>query len=415
MARLRSRIIDPWVDGSTAKFGGTFGETMWDDATRILTNKPCTHSRIRVIQGAGSFWATYHGGPKYFYFQPPGRDRASLGGGFWVVRESSNYSSGSFPPSPKLDVLGDLNTEIQDEIREAGRSSFFAVSFLRELNETIGMLKSPLRAATWVARHVGNLGKRPRTLKQAFKLAHANVQASGSRHTVKTAGNAWLEGTYGWNPFVSDMLSLAEVCGGAVSARRNLIAEGSRPFSLRRAGQIDNQLKPGDPSYLWYASSGRQVGSFKAKYYGRLTVNPSVQAESILTSIARSVNLDRLGYSLWDAVPYSFVADWFLPLGNTIDDLATGPAFYIFAETPWVSYTQKLSTRVEIRSHGPGVGGDPRYVYGGSGSYGESAETFERYPANLSDIAVNSSTGMHGTRIVSGLFLAEGLISRLGR
>lgn len=160
-----------------------------------------------------------------------------------------------------------------------------------------------------------------------------------------------------------------------------------------------------------YVTGGRYTTSWKLLYYGTFHVNPSVQAESAIVSIARTLNIDRLGYAVWDAVPYSFVADWFLPLGPLIDDALSGPAFYTFLSTPWLCSRQVETVSVQMSGNSINYisgSGDTGYKCAGTGSYGEQRKTFKRSEVNALDLATNSPNGMHGVRIVSGLALAWG-------
>lgn len=419
MARIRTRaqaFPPPGNPMSFFGYGATFGERM-SDYTGLHVDKPCDYSMGEVINSSGCITWTRTGGSSGVLYPAVGDE--SSGAGYQAYREP--YSTGiSVPACPIEDAMSSINREIGDYIREAGRSSFHAISFIREASETISMLKNPFKVLNFVKKFSGlNPADSKTTLKHSFKLAHVNslVQRGHTQQSAKRlvdrASDTWLEGTYGWNPFVADMLAVAELAGGAISARKQLAASGPMKFRVTRSGSTSVECPGNTSDYTArvVSTGGRYSTTWKVVYYGTFTVNPSVQAESFVESAARAVNLDRLGYAVWDAVPYSFVVDWFFPLGNLIDDALSGPAFYSYATVPWISY-RKLEVVTASMKGNPYYWSNYGVKYQGSATYGEKRRTFRRYQSNISDIATNSTTGMHGTRIASGLALAWGRLSR---
>lgn len=259
-------------------------------------------------------------------------------------------------------------------------------------------------------------------MKDAFRSAHfRSVKAHNKSLTTKEVANiaadTFLESMYGWNPFVHDMQEIARLAGGALNMREQLRAEGDKKFRLMRTGS--QVVDIGDAGYTrnypQKVVGGKAGCSWKFVYYGTLNVNPSAKAEGALASIARALNLDRLGYAAWDAVPYSFVVDWFLPLGDTLDRQLSGPAFYIMANTPWVSARTDQFFNVIISGNNDYW--SPYDVkHGGGASYGERVRTFNRYPSSIDTLmSQNLSNGMHGMRTVAGVCLTWGMLQRLHR
>lgn len=410
-SRSRSRNVDVAFAGvrQTYASSGTVGETM-SDVTGARINHPCTHNR-RSITSGGLITYTHsllpHLGSIKEFPSPanPGRGAGWECGTSVYVQRPSPAS-----PPPVEDALNRMNSDLCDYIREAGRSSLHAISFVRELSEAISMIRNPFKILDFVRHHAGLHPKSRTSLKKAFKRAHSNASQKG---LVDRASDTWLEGTYGWNPFVSDVLAAAELLGSANQSRRQLAAQGNQTFRYQKGGTTTVKTAPfsaGANDFYAYCSEYTADISWKVVYYGDMVVNPSVESEGALLSMLRSLNLDRLGYAVWDAVPYSFVVDWFLPLGAKIDDALSGPAFYTMVSSPWAS--SRVYRTDKLTFNGNSKFNSAYVKYAGSAFLVEKSYTFTRGPINMDSLATNSPTGMHGTRIASGLALAWGRLAR---
>lgn len=398
--RTRTRPPDA-IETFTPILGGSFGASMSDVHNRRMANNECSATTRRVLTNIGVFRMTAP--PRYggYTYTKYASTRACMGSGYCAA-------SPLVSPPGLEDVMKRLNESVCDYIREAGRSSFHAISFIREVESTIAMLKNPFRVVDFVRAHASAKSKRG-TFKNALRSAHSN----SPKKLANAASNAWLEGTYGWNPFVSDVLAIADLVNGAIASRRRAIKSPPQAFAF----PVSSRSSAGADSTSWgsyqpyrYTRTAMEV-SIKGKYYGTFRVNPSIEAESYMASVARCLNLDRIGYALWDAVPYSFVVDWFTNLGDQIDNKLSGPAFYSYVDTPWLSYRTKTRLIITV---GPTPGWYGQYdgTPSGTGTYSEEVISFERHPGAIDQLALTAQNGMRGQRIASGIALAWGLISR---
>lgn len=383
------------------------GEIMFDEIG-LHVDKPCTHTRGR-IQSTGCIYAHSRSGQWPSMIWSPTQQK---GAGFECMN-SVYVLKPKLPQPPDVEsAIGKMNAEICDYIREAGRSSLHAISFVREVSDTIAMLRNPFRILDFVRRHSGVSPKSRTSLKKCFKKAHSNAADKG---VIDRAADTWLEGTYGWNPFVSDLLAAAEVLGSAFQSRKQLAAEGAKKFRLQKGGKQSVPISgysSGGPYWHVFLNEGSVHSRWKAVYYGILEVSLSAQSESFLTGAARALNLDRLGYAVWDAVPYSCVADWFFPLGKTIDDTLSGPAFYTYSSLPWLSQSVTYTMSCSFLGNSKYAGGSGDTYLAGSASYVEEGMSFKRGQVDPEKLTLKSTTGMHGTRVASGLALAWGRFSR---
>lgn len=389
---------------------------MTDDGVKTvpLTNKPVSHLRREIVLSTGMF---YGGGVPFF-----GPECRLYGAGYFFPG-GAYCAVGNVPASPStIPSTVKVHADYLEELAQAGRSDLHVISFIRELSETIGMLKNPFKLVTSVSSMLGKRGMRKSFRKVPFgdlvRVGPSTLQLCASkrltpksatfRNAVDAAAGAWLEGTYGWLPFVSDVGAAAAALGEGLKARNILKAVGSRPFRYSSSCNIEKSWSADSSGAPVFVKKGQRFDRYASSLWGNWAVNPSVQAESTIAAFSRALNIDRLGYAVWDAVPYSFVADWFLPLGNIVDTLASGPTFYITVGQPWLG--ERIRTDFMVNLSGSTTY-NWRIPYTGTGFLYDRRVAYNRRAVDIGSLNL-SVKGMHGTRIASGLSLSWGAISR---
>lgn len=403
MSRSRSRALSYLpMTGSSLLISGnpSFSENMTDVNDGLRTaDHPLTHSRISLLANAGS-GRVWSGGSVL-------TPRQIVASGM-AASQSIRTEESSVPASARV------ASQYTTMCFEAGRSNFHAISFLRELQETWGMLKNPFKLISKLERGPTKsaLAKLSKSEFRRWSRYAAGKQRRSLKGVIQAAEDTWLEGTYGWMPFVGDLIAATDLLQSVRERRELLKSKARTPFKMA-ASSHNNLLISGSPTKykpFYYADGSGDFTKSTVKYYGYVETNPSLASENAFFSVARALNIDRLGYAAWDAVPYSFVVDWFLPLGDSIDKTFSGPALLISMTTPWAV----IKTRTEYRRIiGPGLfqqGGSPS----GGGTYCEEKLSCVRKQCAITDVGdVDNSTGMHGTRIPSGLALGHGLLNRV--
>lgn len=121
-------------------------------------------------------------------------------------------------------------------------------------------------------------------------------------------GDAWLEYAYGWKPMLNDVYDHAEALADVMTEKSGIIGRASYrshvsekwPTFVTRDDQYTKCTKGGNfkcsHTYVIYYSN-EQVST--ANTFG--LQNPLVVA--------------------WELVPFSFVADWFIPIGSALENL----------------------------------------------------------------------------------------------
>lgn len=120
------------------------------------------------------------------------------------------------------------------------------------------------------------------------------------------AGGRWLEYSYGWSPLVQDVYNILDKGFGdiqfIVSARSKDNRQNSVSYSLRRENSVYHQ------------GSGNTLTLDRARCTAKISI-----ANTAKGAIS-SWGLDNPAALAWEALPYSFVIDWFYPIGDYLND-----------------------------------------------------------------------------------------------
>lgn len=162
------------------------------------------------------------------------------------------------------------------------------------------------------------------------------------KQRVDKANEWWLEGRYGWRPFIYDVMS--NIDAQQTEARSRLTKKGSIPVweSSERLA-IATYGWNGLITKVWLdvlcqgVVSVGQTGDFRA---------------GVLNGLRKFGAYDLVGAG-WDLIPYSFVVDWFCNVGAAAGAMQ---AYALLDErVGWTTYTRKCTSSFvhEIISAGP--------------------------------------------------------------
>lgn len=398
--RVRQFNYGPEVGSPLLANYSSFRERMTDvnDGDRTQDH-PLRYSRVELVSNSGALrtWS-----------------RGSVMTPRVVVASGMASSDSTVKESSAVDALSRVSAQYTTMCAEAGRSNFHAISFLRELQETWGMLRNPFKLVSAIRKGPSKraLQRLSKSERRKWARVAANQSSTSLKRVVQVAEDTWLEGTYGWMPFIGDVLAATDLLASVRERRDILKDKGQHAFAMSEQSYDIERFVGSPTNYrpFYYTGDSFTKTTQSVKYYGSVRTNPSLAAENAFMSVLRALNIDRLGYAAWDAVPYSFVLDWWLPLGDAIDKRFSGPALLVNVATPWAVIKTVVDHKRVIA---PGLfqkGGSPS----GGGTYYEKVTSVERKQCLLSDFdSVDNTTGMHGTRIPSGLALGHGLLSRV--
>jgi hypothetical protein len=229
----------------------------------------------------------------------------------------NTYSDGSFwnfsaPAAIPGFPSGLINKTLQRALLKVQDSKFNLGIFLAESQKTADLIS---RTAISIARSVQAFRRvNPRLWQQVKRWENGNCLKQNWRKIPRK----WLELQYGWNPLLSDVY-------GAVSFLNKMRSSPGAILHVEancRDEQMVYQTVTGGPGN---ESSCRL--KYRVKQQCQIGLYYSLNS-SALADIS-SLGLINPALIVWELVPYSFVVDWFMPIGSWLQSLtaATGYSF----------------------------------------------------------------------------------------
>lgn len=298
--RVRTQLTSGWANpGYFLSSTQTGGDSLRDKKFHLIPTENA-YSRTLI--------ETYQGVVHYTYGDRPTLDytgtMASLGFLPGKVPFSSSFSSN--------DITASYN-RLLGKIR--GHSFNLAVASA-EGKETIEMLHGSMVTvlSAYVSLRHGNVKKtvsifRKGTSRRKWRVPPRLVR---NLYTQKSFADKWLSLRYGWVPFLSDCYSAAE----AISTY--LERKDRQEYSVRTGKKI-SQIQTQRDSSLTPAP--------KVKYDHRLQHIAKFKYNSSVYQAFSDLGLLDPASVAWEVMPYSFVVDWFLPIGNYLEARAGANTF----------------------------------------------------------------------------------------
>lgn len=258
------------------------------------------------------------------------------------VDTKSFWTNQSFPFLPNVTAqwLATLRPKATANLLKNLRdSSFNAAQAVAERKQTAGLVSS---TATRVAKSLRNL-RRGNFSKAASDLGIAPrpraVRRFNSEYIVdqsKAIGNGWLELQYGWKPLLSDVYGSMETLAKANNSGNPNTIFKKATGRASRSEQKTNRIDRLDHSSFNGTYDTIQTATCRASVRTGVTYSLS---SAPLASLA-SVGISNPALLAWELLPYSFVVDWFLPIGNYLEslDATNGLTFLTGYVTVFTSY-----------------------------------------------------------------------------
>lgn len=197
-----------------------------------------------------------------------------------------------------------------------------------------------------LSRHVARGNRKIRKVRRFAKFSPGDDAKDVVNKHADTFGNLWLEYSYGWRPLVQD-------CYGAIEQLKKSY-DTNKPKKVVGSAEIVVPLKNFVVKTTSYSGGGRTSTSTELAN-GNLGLKTRVVARFAVDNV-RAREFANTGFSnpaalAWELLPYSFVVDWFLPIGDYLNaqDACNGLTFLngtittrVFEQynTNWVNDTQ---------------------------------------------------------------------------
>lgn len=177
------------------------------------------------------------------------------------------------------------------------------VNLVLNAARTIGSAYRNLRRGNFVGA-LSNLGV------QGNESARRRYNRQYGRDPTRAAANAWLSLTYGWRPLVNDVYNSMETLAETNSREQNReirVTSSSRRNDVEVA---DNYLISGSPNI-----KGTRTLVTEESCRGVWRCKPTSW------NVAGSFGLLNPALVAWELLPFSFVVDWFLPVGRYLEGM----------------------------------------------------------------------------------------------
>lgn len=185
-----------------------------------------------------------------------------------------------------------------------------------ERRQTVGLMTTSVNRLV-----TGAMAIRNGNLKHAWnvfggKPTKRKLQSDRIPPSPKNLANHWLEFQYGWKPLVSDIYGCAETLAnlyyGNKSERVTARPTEERIVLLNQF--IGNITGPIDGRDVWSEYCDTESVS-------RSTVILEFYEENPLGAGLASLGITNPALLVWELLPYSFVVDWFVPIGKFLDTI----------------------------------------------------------------------------------------------
>lgn len=199
-------------------------------------------------------------------------------------RTAYNCSQGSWP-GETANAYNKAYSKFVSKMHDTVSAGVFAAE-RREAANAIVSRALTLRKA-WLALRRGNFKQFLKTLDVPPKKAHRDLVRTRARQ----ASGYWLEYWFGWSPMLQDIFAAVEL--------------------------LDSEY----PSGVVRAASGVHVsraGATFQPYEGKIicVIQADVQLVNPMLYRANQFGVLNPAVIAWELVPFSFLVDWFLPIGN---------------------------------------------------------------------------------------------------
>jgi hypothetical protein len=204
---------------------------------------------------------------------------------------------------------------------------------VHDLDQSLQMLRRPFGSS------IGLLKKITKRRDQLLKKSASNI--------TKASANAWLEYRYGWKPILMDIDTIVQECGARATFRRReggsqrLVARSMEKVSCRN---VRKDLSAGVPGGSLLRTTGETLTSIDAQVSAGVIYTLVSDVDSEWLAGFLGTRPRDLLPTIWECLPYSFVADWFVNVGDWLNAVIPSPKISVLGN--WTTAVRKC--RVSI-------------------------------------------------------------------
>lgn len=274
--------------------------TQFNGRKDVLTEHPLVVQRDSFISDSVELYCSdeWWTGKKIFWYAPVLAHLPDKLPGFLA---STDPEADGNARNKLLNAILDQNVNLANAVGERKQTIDLLVNTARRIANSVMCL----RKGNWAqaARHIGYTP----SPKEAKRL---RVFQRGQLYGGKPLANAWLELKYGWQPLLSDVYGSATALA-ARAAAGNLfeVARSTARGKSNSGGSAVFSSKVGGGSNK-FTNNYSEVRDQVVKYYVKYKIT-----DETMSTVSALGFINPLVVA-WELTPFSFVVDWFLPIGN---------------------------------------------------------------------------------------------------
>lgn len=264
-----------------------------------------------------------------------------------LVRWTIDWSSSSVVVAPQsvLTRLNDLPIKplgYQNALNTAyGNINAAALELLTVAVEGKSTLSHLVSTGVRLAQLISNIKRGNFTTlapKTYQKWKSGGFGPSALKNSPQVTGDAWLEARYAWTPLVLDAAAAVSLLSGSSYAKR-------KTFRGKESGSTSSEV-----SQSW------TEGGLQFTLTGLVTVDQSIRVGHLCESrfdspVVSDLGLTNIVGAIKEAIPWSFVVEWFINISGLIYRMNPSPAYVILAS--WVTRNSILDFHGQVEVSAP--------------------------------------------------------------
>lgn len=319
----KTPISDPGDDGTTFS------------ATETKTGNKLHNWKRKIAQGH-SATTTFSGSRQTFATIPARYDlygcKVNPPQDIYLGRCATNWSHDilsipTLPGTTDVNAAANIaatkfNKKLQDTL-----TAFQGGVFLAELRETLHMIRNPAKA----------LREKISKYSEHLRKNRGKMLRRPESNRLRFLSDSWLEYAFGWSPLLNDLNQASNI----LNKRQNQLVKELIPIlgigKVERTSFWNGNWTQG---YANLSCFNRQIVQTMRVYAG--AVSSRASGTPLLTMNALGLSPRSFVPTLWEAMPYSFLIDYFTNVGDVIEAWSNQSA-----DLAWGRDTSRRSIIVE--------------------------------------------------------------------